>query len=169
MIRKIKKELKNCTNCGKVFVSMKGEDLCRDCLIVEEEKERKVMDYVRDHQGCPISEVAEKTGIPDSFVKNMVSKGRFYNVKRTDLYYPCQVCGKPIRNGAYCSACLSELRKETKKMADHSAIITGISNKPISKMTTIEKLDFQAELEFEKTSKGNRRFFEGILGNRDRK
>ena len=148
---------------------MRGEELCKDCRIIEEEKERAVINYVRDHQGCPISEVVEKTGVPDTFVKNMVSKGHFANVKRSDLYYPCQSCGKPIKNGTYCINCLRSLRNETKKMADQSAIVAGLSNKPISKMTTIEKLDIQAEKEFDANSRGNRRFFESILGRRDSK
>ena len=54
-------------------------------------------------------------------------------------------------------------------MADQMAIRMGISNKPISKMTTIEKLDAQAEKEFEiEKSRSNRRgTYETIVSKRD--
>ena len=169
MAIKTPQKLKNCAVCGKMFVSTRGEKLCRDCMIKEEEKERMVLDYVREHQGCAISEVIEVLGVTDKFVKNMIAKGLFANVERNDLYYPCQSCGKPIRNGTYCSDCLSRLRTETKKMADQMAIRMGISNKPISKMSTIEKLDAQAAREFEiEKSRSNRRgTYETVVSRRE--
>ena len=169
MAIKTPQKLKNCAVCGKMFVSTRGEKLCRDCMIKEEEKERMVLDYVREHQGCAISEVIEALGVTDKFVKNMIAKGLFANVERNDLYYPCQSCGKPIRNGTYCSDCLSRLRTETKKMADQMAIRMGISNKPISKMSTIEKLDAQAAREFEiEKSRSNRRgTYETVVSRRE--
>ena len=168
MAVKLPQKLKNCAICGKMFVSMRGEKLCRDCMIKEEEKERAVLDYVREHQGCAISDVMEAMGVSDKFIKAMISKGLFANVERSDLFYPCQSCGKPIRNGTYCSDCLSKLRNETKKMADQMAIKMGISNKPISKMSTIEKLNAQAEREFQIENRSSRRgTYETIVSKRD--
>ena len=169
MAIKLPQKLKNCAVCGKMFVATRGEKLCKDCMIKEEEKELLVLDYVREHQGCSISEVIEAMGVTDKFIKNMIAKGLFANVERNDLYYPCQSCGKPIRNGTYCSDCLSRLRTETKKMADQMAIRMGISNKPISQMSTIEKLDAQAakELEIEKSRSKRRGTYETIIGKRD--
>lgn len=169
MALKIPNKLKNCANCGKMFVSSRGEKICRDCSIKEEEKELAVLDYVREHQGCVISEVMEAMGVTDRFIKNMISKGLFANVERTDLYYPCQSCGKPIRNGTYCSDCLSKLRNETKKMADQMSIKLGLSDKPISQMSTIERLNMQAEREFarENNVKSQKSMYERIVGKRD--
>ena len=168
MAIKMQQKLKNCANCGRMFVATRGENLCRDCMIKEEEKEREVLDYVREHQGCPISDVMEAMGVTDKFIKGMISKGLFANVERSDLYYPCQSCGKPIRNGTYCSDCLSRLRNETKKMADQMAIKLGISDKPISKMSTIEKLDAQAAREFAIENRAAKRStYETIVSKRD--
>ena len=168
MALKIPQKLKNCASCGKMFVATRGEKLCRDCIIKEEEKEREVLDYVREHQGCPISDVIEAMGVTDKFIKNMINKGLFANIERSNMYYPCQSCGKPIRNGTYCSDCLSRLRNETKKMADQMAIKMGISNKPISQMSTIEKLNAQAEREFEVENRATKRsMYERIVSKRD--
>ena len=169
MAMKLPQKLKNCSSCGKMFVATRGEKLCRDCMIKEEEKESLVLDYVREHQGCQIAEVMEALGVTDKFIKNMIAKGLFANVERHDLYYPCQSCGKPIRNGTYCSDCLSRLRSETKKMADQMAIKMGISDKPISQMSTIEKLNAQAEkeLEIEKSRNKRRGTYETVVSRRE--
>ena len=169
MAMKLPQKLKNCSSCGKMFVATRGEKLCRDCMIKEEEKESLVLDYVREHQGCQIAEVMEALGVTDKFIKNMIAKGLFANVERHDLYYPCQSCGKPIRNGTYCSDCLSRLRNETKKMADQMAIKMGISDKPISQMSTIEKLNAQAEkeLEIEKSRNKRRGTYETVVSRRE--
>ncbi len=169
MALNIPKKLKNCAACGKMFVSNRGEKLCRECIIKEEEKEREILDYVRENQGCSISEVMEEFGVTEKFVKNMINKGLFANVDRGDMFYPCQSCGKPIKNGTYCSDCLSKLRTETKKMADQMAIKMGISNKPMSQMSTIERLNAQAEkeLEVEKSRNKRRGTYETIINKRE--
>ena len=170
MAIKMQQKLKNCANCGRMFVATRGENLCRDCMIKEEEKERAVLDYVREHQGCPIQEVIEAMGVTDKFIKNMINKGLFANVDRTDFFYPCQACGKPIKNGTYCSDCLSRLRSETKRMADQMAVRVGLQTKPASKLTTIEKLNLQVEreLEIENSRKSSRRgTYETIVSKRD--
>ena len=171
----MQQKLKNCTQCGKIFSSTRGETLCRDCTIKQEEKEREVLDFVREHQGCSIAEVVEAMGVTDKFVKNMINKGMFANVERTDFFYPCAACGKPIKNGTYCSDCLSRLRSETKKMADQMAVRMGIQQKPgepkkkLSELSTIERLDLQAqrELEIENQKKSRRSMYEAIVSKRD--
>ena len=170
MALKIPQKLKNCSNCGRMFVSTRGENLCRDCMIKEEEKEREVLDYVREHQGCSIQEVIEAMGVTDKFIKNMINKGLFANVERTDFFYPCAACGKPIKNGTYCSDCLSRLRSETKRMAEQMAVRIGMQTKPISQLSTIERLNLQAEkeVEIENSRKSSRRgTYETIVSKRD--
>ena len=170
MAIKMQQKLKNCANCGKMFVSSRGEHLCRDCMIKEEEKEREVLDYVREHQGCPIQEVIEAMGVTDKFIKNMINKGLFANIDRTDFFYPCSSCGKPIRNGTYCSDCLSRLRSETKRMADQMAVRIGTKTKPMSQLSTIERLNLQVEreLEIENSRKASKRStYETIVSKRD--
>ncbi|MBR1728241.1 MAG: hypothetical protein IJ728_01770 [Selenomonadaceae bacterium] len=175
MALKLPKKLKNCSACGKLFSAIRNETLCRDCLIKEEEKEREVLDYVREHQGCSIAEVIEAMGVTDKFIRNMISKGLFANIERDDFYYPCQACGKPIKNGTYCSDCLSRLRNETKRMADQMAVrISAASNqgkgtktKKISELSTIEKLNLQVEKELEvEQSRTKRSMYERIVNER---
>lgn len=169
MAFKIPQKLKNCASCGRMFVSTRNETLCRDCTAKQEEKELEVLDYVREHQGCSISEVMEAMGVTDKFIKNMINKGMFANFERTDFFYPCAACGKPIKNGTYCSDCLSRLRQETKRMADQMAVKIGVQSKPMSQLSTIEKLNLQAEkeVEIENTKKSRRSTYETIVSKRD--
>ena len=169
MALKIPQKLKNCSSCGKMFVATRGETLCRDCMMKEEEKERAVLDYVREHQGCPMAEVIEAMGVTDKFIKNMINKGLFANIDRNDFFYPCASCGKPIRNGTYCRDCLTRLRSETKRMADQMAVRIGLQTKPMSQLSTIERLDLQAQKEFdiESSRKSKKSLYETIVSKRD--
>ena len=166
------KKIKNCANCGKIFAPLRNELLCRDCQIKEEEREREVLDYVRDHQGASINEVMEAMGVSDRFIKNMINKGLFSNVKAQNLTYPCASCGKLINTGTYCTDCLTKLREETKKMADHMAVRVAAAqgvkvDKPMSQMSTIEKLDVQAANELESQKSKRRGIYETIVSRRD--
>ena len=173
MALKLKNKIKNCSNCGKIFAPLRNETLCRDCMREQEEKEIAVLDYVRENQGCLINEVMKAMGVTEKFIRNMINKGLFANIDRKDFYYPCAVCGKPIKNGTYCSDCLSKLRKETQKMAQEMAVRTGLQSqaptKPAKDLTTIEKLNIQAEKEIEKENAARRRrgTYETIVNQRD--
>ena len=139
-------KLKNCTICGKVFIPVRGEKVCRDCRIKEEEKEREVIQYVRDHQGVSMKEAAEATGVSEKFIKQMINQGLFANLNiNNNFFYPCVKCGRPISRGTYCTDCLKDLRNETKKVAEQ----LNIRVKETAKMSTIERLDALAEKEFE--------------------
>ncbi|MBR2178817.1 MAG: hypothetical protein IJ862_00260 [Selenomonadaceae bacterium] len=153
-LKKKTQKLKNCSNCGKLFLQTHGEKLCRECTIQEEEKQREIMDYIHDHQGCSITEVIENLNVSKKLVNNMINKGFFGNLKRSRSSYTCQSCGKPISVGnTYCRDCLKRLRSETKRIAEQREIRMNISannNNRIEKpMSTIEKIDAQVEKELE--------------------
>lgn len=149
-------KLKNCAQCGKIFSPQRGEKLCRDCRIKEEEKEREVLQYVRDNPGVTIKEVVEALQVPEKFIKQMASQGLFASLKLDgSFFYPCVRCGKPINRGTYCSDCVKTLRTETKKAAEQ----LNIRIRETQKMTTIERLDALAEKEFQRENKVIKRHF----------
>ena len=180
MALKTKQKLKNCSNCGKLFIQTHGEKLCRECTIQEEEKQREIMDYIHDHQGCSITEVIENLNVSKKLIKNMINKGFFGNLKRSRASYTCQSCGKTISVGnTYCRECLKRLRSETKRMAEQREIRMNLSNNMNNKVekpiTTIEKIDAQIEKELEiiheqrkkaATAASKRSLYEAIIGHR---
>ena len=149
-------KLKNCAKCGKLYSPMQNEKLCRDCRIKEEEKEREVLQYVRDNPGVTMREAANAVGVAEKFVRQMAMQGMFVNLTSSEnFFYPCVKCGRPINRGTYCVDCLKDLRQETKKVAE----AMHLRLKEDRKMSTIERLDALAEREFERENKVIKRHF----------
>lgn len=111
-------KIKNCPSCGRLYQDF-GKHLCPDCLRKQEEKEREVVDYVRDNPDSKIPEICEATGAKESMIKRLIREGRFIQVG-VQLSYPCEKCGAPIITGKFCPKCMEEMQKElqsqTKKM-----------------------------------------------------
>lgn len=152
----IQKKLKNCSQCGRIFTPVRGEKLCRDCRIKEEELERQVLSYVRDNPGVSIKEAMEATGVSEKIIKRMAREGLFVNISEAgNFFYPCMGCGKPINHGTYCTDCLNRLRTETKKASE----AMHIRVREDRKMSTIERLNAAAQNEFERENKVIERHF----------
>ena len=114
-------KMKNCSSCGKVFVSINGARICMDCREKEERWEKAIVEYVRDHPKCQIGEIVEATGVQEPVVRRMIREGRFLS-SGVELFYPCEKCGSPIQKGQYCEKCQKEMREElTAAVAKQSA------------------------------------------------
>ena len=104
-------KMKNCSSCGKVFVSINNARICMDCRAKEEQWERTIVEFVRDHPKSTIAEIVEATGVQEPVIRRMIREGRFVS-SGIDLYYPCEKCGSPISKGQYCDKCQKEMRDE---------------------------------------------------------
>ena len=114
-------KMKNCSSCGKVFVSINNARICMDCRAKEEEWEKAIVEFVRDHPKSQIGEIVEATGVQEPVIRRMIREGRFVS-SGADLYYPCEKCGSPIQKGQYCDKCQKEMRDEqTAHNAQNSA------------------------------------------------
>ena len=148
--------LKNCVECGRIFSPMRGEKICRECRLKEEELERQVMSYVRDNPGVSIQEAAKATGVSEKIVKRMAREGMFVTQGfATNITYPCTRCGKPITSGTYCTDCLQILRNETKKAAE----AMNVRVRETKKMSTIDRLNAEARREVDTENKLAERHF----------
>ena len=101
-------KMKNCSSCGKVFVSINNSRICADC---REKEEKEIIDYVRDHPKSQIPEIVEATGVQEPVIRRMIREGRFLS-SNVELFYPCEKCGSPIQKGQYCDKCQKEMREE---------------------------------------------------------
>ena len=104
-------KMKNCSSCGKVFVSINNARICMDCRAKEEQWEKSIIDYVRDHPNSKIGEIVEATGVQEPVIRRMIREGRFVSTG-VELYYPCEKCGSPIQRGQYCEKCQKDMRDE---------------------------------------------------------
>jgi predicted nucleic acid-binding Zn-ribbon protein len=68
-----------CTACGKLFprVSMR---LCSGCAMVEEHRFDLVRNYVKQHDGANVIEIAQGTGVSGGDVRRFLEGGRLVEV-----------------------------------------------------------------------------------------
>ena len=153
--RAIPENLKNCRECGKVFIAKGDENLCRACLRKEEVDRNRLLDYVRDNPGITIEHALKNSGVPEKIVKRMVLEGVFSSsapssatTSATQASRVCVICGRAIGgSGIYCKSCLSRLQRETKSVADQ--VVDEHTNKKRGEMNAVERLDAQIARELE--------------------
>ena len=122
-------KMKNCSSCGKVFVSINNARICMDCREKEEQWERTIVEFVRDHPKSTIAEIVGATGVQEPVIRRMIREGRFVSTG-IELYYPCEKCGSPIDKGQYCDKCQKEMRDElTAAIAKKSSAGDGSSSR----------------------------------------
>lgn len=109
-------ELRNCPECGRVFAYTGLRNLCPQCIEEEEKKFVKVRQYLRDHSGASVFEVAEATGVKEEVILRFLREGRLKTKNLSqEVALECARCGKRILSGKYCADCLAELTKDFKR------------------------------------------------------
>ena len=83
--------LKNCSDCGKIYVE-NVSGLCPDCLEKEEEQERLIIDFLRKKDKASVEEIHKETGVKERTILRMMKKGRFLSYG--DIAYKCESCDK---------------------------------------------------------------------------
>ncbi len=108
--------LKNCRECGKVFVDPVN-DVCPACRDKEDENYKKVYEFLRTASDAGIDEIHEATGVEKQQIFKFVRQGRFSMMLKSgfSLYVECKSCGKPIREGQYCLECSNRLITDIKE------------------------------------------------------
>lgn len=94
--------LKNCPECGRLFVE-NPSGMCPACYEKVEEDELKVVEYLRDTRKASLKEIHEATGVKEGIIMRMIKRGRLFS--DFDVTYPCESCGTPINEGKLCSRC----------------------------------------------------------------
>lgn len=99
-------ELTNCPRCDKLFVR-NLRDVCQECYKKEEDDFQTVYQYVRkkENRMASIHEVEDATGVDENLIHKFIKQGRLQLHSFPNLGYPCESCGKQIREGRICSAC----------------------------------------------------------------
>ncbi|AGB41285.1 hypothetical protein Halha_1340 [Halobacteroides halobius DSM 5150] len=70
--------LQKCSKCGTVFINQHTDrELCSDCFTKERDNFRKVRDYLWDHTGATVEEIAQETGVKEKIIRRFIREGRF--------------------------------------------------------------------------------------------
>lgn len=104
-------ELSNCPECGRLFV--KGmHEICEQCRKEEDKQFDIVYNFIRqkENRSSTIADVIEGTQVDEDLIYKFIRQGRLQLSKFPNLGYPCQKCGKQIREGKLCKSCATELK-----------------------------------------------------------
>ncbi|MBU8905984.1 TIGR03826 family flagellar region protein [Desertibacillus haloalkaliphilus] len=111
--------LENCPKCGKLFV--KGiRTVCNDCHKEVEKMFETVYQFIRrrENRAATMEEVVEATGVSEQQISRFIREGRLQLAQFPNITYPCDSCGKRIREGRICSSCQSNLGKDLKQTTE---------------------------------------------------
>lgn len=122
--------LKNCPECGALFVS--GiKKLCDECSKKDEEDYNKIFKFLRQNPCSKIVEVSEGTGVPRKKIMKFIEEGRISLatiVLDEKEKICCKMCGKEIKSGKLCNVCAEEFKKKlegTKKVSSQEKKARG--------------------------------------------
>ncbi|MBA2874618.1 TIGR03826 family flagellar region protein [Thermaerobacillus caldiproteolyticus] len=110
--------LENCPNCGNLFVKSQFRDICESCYKEEEKQFEKVYQFLRKRENrmATMTQVVNGTGVKESLLIKFIRNGRLKLAPFPNLGYPCDRCGKMIREGKLCANCLKDLNQQIEKL-----------------------------------------------------
>ncbi len=105
--------LANCPRCGNLFVKSL-RPICQDCHNEVEEMFQKVYTFIRERKNrqATMAQVVEATGVPAEEITRFIKEGRLHLRHLPNMEYPCESCGKGIREGRLCTSCQKRIEKE---------------------------------------------------------
>ncbi|AGT33474.1 hypothetical protein M493_16300 [Geobacillus genomosp. 3] len=121
--------LENCPACGRLFVRTPFRDICPSCYEEEERQFQIVAQFLRRRENrlATMEQIVEATGVPEALLVKFIKSGRLTLAQLPNLGYPCDRCGKLIREGRMCSDCSKDLqgqleavKKEEKRKQNES-------------------------------------------------
>ncbi|NLN46562.1 MAG: MerR family transcriptional regulator [Clostridiaceae bacterium] len=99
-----------CQRCSKLFRRVRSP-FCSACLDLIEEEFVVIRDYLTEHRGAGIGQVADQTGVPEKTILYLVREGRL-SFGTLGEAFQCERCGALIQEGRFCDRCVGALRKE---------------------------------------------------------
>ncbi len=135
-------DLQNCSRCGKLFIK-NLRDVCQDCIQEEEGQFQKVYQFVRKKQNrmASIKEVEQGTGVEESLIIKFVKQGRISVHSLPNLEYPCESCGRMIREGRICDVCKGNIKLGLDRIDSEKRFVERKKREEMNKYTTYHSLN----------------------------
>lgn len=97
---------RECKKCGGVMVFKGvGEYHCEKCKAVEYDDYGKVRLYIEEHRGATAAEIEQAVGVSQKTIRRLLKDGRIEITENSKAFLRCEVCGKQIRSGQFCTEC----------------------------------------------------------------
>ncbi len=103
--------IRNCRMCGRIFNYMAGAVVCPACRETVEAKFQEVKEYIREHRGAGIREVAEACDVDPGQIRQWLREDRLEVTEDSPMFLNCESCGAPIRSGKYCDKCKLDMSR----------------------------------------------------------
>ncbi|MGB8452266.1 MAG: flagellar protein [Anaerocolumna sp.] len=103
-------DVRNCKNCGKLYNYINGlPPLCNACLKVLEDKFAVVKEYIYNHPGAGMQEVAEENDVTTIQIQKWIREERLAFSPDSMVGIECENCGAMIKTGRFCKTCKDKL------------------------------------------------------------
>lgn len=103
-------DVRNCKSCGKLYNYISGQPpLCNACLKLLEEKFAVVKEYIYNHPGAGMQEVAEENEVSTMQIQKWIREERLAFSEDSVVGIECENCGTMIKTGRFCKACKDKL------------------------------------------------------------
>ncbi|MCR5526407.1 MAG: hypothetical protein K6F39_03390 [Lachnospiraceae bacterium] len=94
-----------------------GEYKCPKCGKIYKDDFGRVREYLDEHRGATVTEIASVTGVQETLITRMLRDERLEVAEGSKTFLACEACGKPIRSGYYCDEC-AQIAAAAKKKRD---------------------------------------------------
>ena len=82
--------VRNCRNCGRLFNYISGIVICPACKESLEAKFQEVKEYIREHKGAGIQEVAEACDVETAQIRQWLREERLEVTENSALFLNCE-------------------------------------------------------------------------------
>lgn len=101
-----------CKECGGLMIFKGvGEYRCEDCDYLDYDDYGKVRCYIEKHSGANLAQIAEKTGVSQKSIMQMLKEARLEVAQDSRAFMKCSICGANIRSGTICIRCEAAYNK----------------------------------------------------------
>ncbi len=102
-----------CSICnGSLVYKGVGEYQCNECYNLEYDDYGKVRLYIESHNGATAAEISEATEVSQGKIRQMLKEERLEVTADSRAFLHCEMCGREIRSGQYCTECDTKRRRE---------------------------------------------------------
>lgn len=117
-------ELANCPKCNGLFVQTQLRTVCDTCFKEEENAYETVYQFLRkrENRKAELDVVVEATGVSKELILKFIRQGRIMLSNFPNLGYPCEKCGKTIREERLCNDCKNDIHKQLNRIEQEKMI-----------------------------------------------
>jgi len=117
-------ELANCPKCNGLFVQTQLRTVCDICFKEEEKAYETVYQFLRkrENRKAELDVVVEATGVSKELILKFIRQGRIMLSNFPNLGYPCEKCGKTIREERLCNDCKNDIHKQLNQIEQEKMI-----------------------------------------------